>query len=90
MNAVREFWKPEINEQITGKYVEKLENIGKYSSTIYKIDVGEKIIGIWGKKQLNSIMQSAKIGDNISLTYVGTQKVNEHDMKRFELEILND
>ena len=90
MNAVKTFWKPEINDEIRGEYVEVLDKVGKYASKVYKIRTGNEIIGIWGKRQLDSIMQSAKIGDIISLNYVVTEKVNDHDMKRFELEILND
>lgn len=87
------FWNPEVGDLIKGVYVDMLENVGRFESTLYKIqdDSKNKIYCIWGKVQLDSIMKSAHIGDIIQLQYVGNQSVAENfQMQRYELEILND
>ncbi|MBE6485258.1 MAG: hypothetical protein E7Z85_00255 [Methanosphaera stadtmanae] len=84
------FWHPNINDEISGMFIEKVENVGEYNSSLYKIQNDEEIINIWGKKQLDSLMNLVTIGDKIILKYVGTEEVNEHQMKKFELEILNE
>lgn len=89
MNKIR-YWNPKINEEVNGTLIDKLENVGIFKSRVYKIQQADGIINVWGKKQLDSIMEATEIGDKISIRYVGTKEVNEHEMKIFELEILNE
>lgn len=80
---------PEVGETIEGTLIEKLENIGKYNSKLYKIKTNNKIIDVWGKKQLNYLMEVTEVGDRIIITYLGLEKVNDFQMKKYELEILH-
>ena len=80
------YWNPNVNDEIIGTFVEKIENVGEYKSTLYKIQNDDEIINVWGKKQLDSLMELV----NIILRYVGTEKVNDYRMKKFELEIVNE
>lgn len=82
-------WMPEEGESIEGVLLEKLENVGKYNAHLYKIKSDSKIIDVWGKKQLDTLMELTKIGDRIIITYTGLEKVNDFQMKKYELEILN-
>lgn len=83
------FWKPQINDEIQGVYVDKLEKIGKYKSNLYKIQNDNIIHCIWGRVHLDSIMKTAQIGDKIIIRFVGVEKIkNNHQMKKYELEIL--
>ncbi|RAP51687.1 MAG: hypothetical protein BZ138_04580 [Methanosphaera sp. rholeuAM270] len=82
-------WFPEEGEKLEGTLVEKLENIGKYESNLYKIKVDDKIMKVWGKKQLDTLMELTSVGDKIIITYVGLEDVNDFQMKKYELEILN-
>lgn len=84
------YWNPNVNDEIFGTFVEKIENVGEYKSTLYKIQNDDEIINVWGKKQLDSLMELVNIGDKIILRYVGTEKVNDYQMKKFELEIVNE
>ena len=83
-------WEPELHEELEGILIEKLDNMGIYHNKLYKIQKGNEIINVWGKKQLDSIMETARIGDKIILRYVGVKPVNEYEMKLYELEILNE
>jgi hypothetical protein len=83
-------WKPEINDEVEGILVDKLDDVGIYHSVLYKIQDGDKIINIWGKKQLNSLMELTNIGDKIKIRYVGNKEINNHMMNLYELEILNE
>ncbi len=83
-------WEPELHEELEGILIEKLDNMGIYHNKLYKIQKGNEIINVWGKKQLDSIMEAARIGDRIILRYVGVKPVNEYEMKLYELEILNE
>ena len=84
------YWNPKINDEINGIFIEKLENVGEYNSNLYKIQNGDEIINVWGKRHLDSLMDLVTIGDKIILRYVGTEEVNNHQMKKFELELLNE
>lgn len=92
MNETRDdFWNPQEGEYIKGVYVDKLENVGKFENTLYKIQDKNIIYCIWGKVQLDSIMEVAKIGDLIQIQYVGCETINgRFQMKRYELEILDN
>lgn len=85
------FWNPDENEYIRGIYVDKLSNVGRYKTTLYKIQDDNIIYCVWGKMQLDSIMKTARIGDNLQLKYCGVEKTkDDNKMKRYELEILNE
>ena len=82
-------WMPEEGESLEGILVEKLENIGKYNSNLYKIKTNNKIVEVWGKKQLDSLMKLTEIVDKKIITYKGMEQANDFKMKKYELEIIN-
>lgn len=84
------FWKPELNDTLKGVLIEKLENVGRYNSNLYKIQSGLNVVCVWGRFHLDSIMEAASVGDMILLRYVGLTKTKNHQMKKYELEILNN
>lgn len=90
MEEKTEYWNPEKGEMIEGVLVDKLSDVGKYNTRLYKIQDGDVTYCVWGKVQLDSIMEATNIGDLISLKYVGVEKTKEYSMKRYELEILNE
>ena len=90
MDRKNTYWKPEIGDEIQGVLIEKLSSIGRYENKLYKIKTRKGVVKIWGKKHLDSLMEATNEGDYISIKFVGTDKVNGHDMHCFELEFLND
>jgi hypothetical protein len=65
-------------EEIIGKVIDKQENIGENSSTLYTIqqENGEKI-GIWESGFLKVPMADIKIGDKIKIVYEGLGKAKQ-------------
>ncbi|RAP44764.1 MAG: hypothetical protein BZ135_07640 [Methanosphaera sp. rholeuAM6] len=84
------YWKPNVNEELEGILVEKLDNEGIYGSNLYRIKCDDTIVNVWGKKQLDSIMEMVQVGDNIRLKYLGVKPVKDYEMKVYELEVLNE
>lgn len=84
------YWNPSENDELEGVLVDKLDDIGIYRSKLYKIKQDDMIVNVWGKTQLDSIMELAQIGDKILLRYLGVKQVNDYEMKMYELEILNE
>ena len=85
------YWNPDVtDDEIMGIFIEKKESVGEYKSNLYKIQNGDEIVNVWGKKHLDSLMDLVSVGDKIILRYVGTEEVNDHQMKKFELELLNE
>ena len=89
MNKVK-YWNPKVNDELEGILTDKLENVGIYHSMLYKIKQDDGVVNVWGKSQLDSLMDLAQIGDRILLRYVGVKQVNDYEMKIYELEILNE
>lgn len=89
MNKEEKIWNPIIGEEIKGIYVDKLENQGKYESNLYKIETKKEIYSIWGSFHLNSLLELVSLGDCVLIRYVGLRKTKNHNMKFYELEILN-
>lgn len=85
-----EYWNPKINESIEGILIDKLKNMGFYKNNLYKIQCEGKIVNVWGKTQLDSLMKTTQIGDKILIRYVGVKLVHDFEMKIYELEILNE
>lgn len=90
-NKIREvYWNPTDDESIHGIIVDKLDNIGRYNSKLYKIQNENKIYNVWGSMQLDEIMKTTTIGDKITLTYTGKIKTSRYNMKKYKLDITDD
>ncbi len=85
-----QYWNPEINDELEGILIDKLNNIGIYKNKLYKIQVGDKIVNVWGKAQLDMLMETTHIGDKILIRYMGLKSIHDYKMKIYELEILNE
>jgi hypothetical protein len=46
---------------IEGLYVQKKENVGKNSSNIYVLEVGDKKVGVWGSTVIDSKMEQVPL-----------------------------
>lgn len=88
MNKKEVFWNPKADETIEGVVVAKMDDIGKYSSKLYKIETDDMIYIVWGSYHMDSLFELVSCGDLISLKYVGLEKTKNHKMKKYELEIL--
>ena len=51
-----QYWKPEINDEIEGILIDKLDNIGLYKNKLYKLQCGEKVVNVWGKTHLDMLI----------------------------------
>jgi len=83
-------WIPEEGDVLEGFLFDKLSNIGKYESNLYKIiDKDEDIYVIWGKLRLDQLLKKAVIGDYLIIKYKGKVKTSdEHMMNEYEVEII--
>lgn len=84
-------WMPEEGEVLEGFLFDKLSNIGKYESNLYKIiDKDEDIYVLWGKIRLDELLKKAVIGDYLIITYKGKIKTSdEHLMNEYDVEIID-
>ncbi len=83
-------WRPEEGEVLEGFLFEKLSNIGKYESNLYKvIDKDEDIYILWGKLRLDELLKNAVIGDYLVIKYKGKVKTSDkHMMNEYDVEII--
>ena len=89
--TLEEFWNPEERgEQIEGVVVEKREEVGKYKSSLYKLENDSKIHCIWGSLKRDELMKPVHMGDYVIIRYMGIIKTNKYTMKNFSLEIVLD
>jgi hypothetical protein len=67
-------WEPEvIGETIQGIYIEKEEDVGQYSSTLYTIKTKEGEMKFWGSTVLDNLMSKVPLGHEIRISYQGKQ-----------------
>lgn len=68
-------WEPAaVGESIQGIYIEKEENVGQFKSNLYTIKNKEKgEIKFWGSKVLDELMGKVPFGNEVLITYQGTQ-----------------
>jgi hypothetical protein len=64
----------EISKEIVGIYLAKEENVGSNNSNLYKLEVGEDVVGVWGSTVLDNKMNLAKPGDEVKIVYLGKAK----------------
>lgn len=81
------YWNPDVDDSIEGILIDKLSNVGRYKSNLYKIQDDDTIYCIWGRFHLDILMKTTLIGDKIFLKYVGVEEINDHKMKRYILKV---
>ena len=81
-------WTPEKGDKIEGKLVEIKDNVGLYQTKLYILEIeNKKKIKIWGKTQLDELMDEIELNDYIRITFNGFKTTNNgHQMKIYNLE----
>ena len=77
----------EISKEVSGIYLAKEENVGANNSTLYKIEVGDDVVSVWGSTVLDNKMAQATPGDEVRIVYLGktkNQRTNR-EYKNFEV-----
>ena len=88
------YWdNPLTNEYIEGILIDKLSEVGKFSSKLYKVsDADEKVVWVvWGCYRLDELMKKVHIGDCVRIVFKGMVDTRSgNKMKDFSVEVLND
>lgn len=74
-------------DYIEGKYFKKIENVGKNKANMYVLETIEGKKSIWDTVVLNNKMEDAKIGDNLTITYLGKIEGVNQDYQNFKIEV---
>jgi len=80
-----EIWRPEaIGEEISGKYIRREDDVGKYHSTKYTLDTenGEK--EVFGSTVLDNKFKDIPLGYEVKIIYMG-EKPSTPPKKPFKL-----
>lgn len=64
----------EVGDGISGRYIEKLENIGPNKSNVYVIESNGQRIGLWGSTVIDSKFERITIGKVVAVAYAGIGK----------------
>lgn len=82
-------WNPDIGESIQGILKNKKHGVGPYNQNLYTMKTDEnKTIDIWGRTQLDNLMEHVDIGEYIRITFNGSTKTNnDKQMYVYNLEI---
>lgn len=68
-------WKPENDgDSVEGILIVKKENVGPNESNAYYLEKDNKQTMIWGTTVLDSRMDLVKVGDQIKITFKGTEE----------------
>lgn len=78
-------WEPKEGDSIEGIYKGLQHNVGKNKSDMYTIEVDGELNNFWGSVVLDKKMMSAKVEDQIRVTYEG--KDEEKDYKKYSVEV---
>ena len=82
-------WNPNVGESIQGILKNKRYGVGPYKQNLYTLKTDEnKTVDIWGRTQLDNLMEQADIGEYIRITFNGSIKTNNNkQMYVYNLEI---
>ena len=57
---------------VQGRYVSKMENIGKNNSNIYLLEASDgKTIGVWGSSVIDNKMRNIAEGKMVAIEFIG-------------------
>ena len=82
-------WNPSaMGESIQGIYIDKEENVGQYKSNMYAIKNKDGEIKFWGSTVLDSLMEKVPFGNEVRVTFNGTQpsKNGKNQWKDYKVE----
>ena len=71
-----------VGNTVIGKYVDVLEDVGRYQQNLYIIDsdrLDEKFDKLFGCKSLDRQMSEVNIGDIIEIEYLGKKITNQKE-----------
>jgi hypothetical protein len=66
-----EIWKPAVNDQVIGEFVETRPEQGRYQNNLHILARGGQKIGIWGCAVIDDKLKDAKQGDAFGIRYLG-------------------
>ncbi len=74
------------DKTVTGVYVEKRTNLGKYNSTLHVLrKADDSLVGVWGSTALENKFDTTQIGNEVRIEYLGMVKSKDgndyHDFK---------
>lgn len=89
INISIQSWHPEIGDILEGKLIEKKIDLGQYHQKLYVIEKeNREKIEVWGKTQLDSLMNKVNEGDYVQITFNGTCKTSKNrQMNLYEVKV---
>lgn len=79
-------------DSLTGFYVGKKTNIGKFNATLYTIVTeDDKKVDVWGSTVLDSAFDQIKLGAEVEIEYAGTKPSDKgNPVKLYEVSADNE
>lgn len=77
-----------VGNTVIGKYVDVLEDVGRYQQNLYIIDsdrLDEKFDKLFGCKSLDRQMSEVNIGDIIEIEYLGKKITNQKEYHEYKV-----
>ncbi len=86
-----ETWKPEKDDVLEGKYIEKKTDVGPNKSNKYVIKKeDDSLIEVWGGTLLDDRFEQIEIGNSVRITFLGEVKgKNSKPYKNYQVEVDN-
>ncbi len=88
---VGDIFKKVVGNKVIGKYVDVLEDVGRYQQKMYIIDsdrLDEKYDKIFGCKSLDRQMSEILIGDIIEIEYLGKKVTSQKEYHEYKVSRL--
>ena len=82
-------WHPNKGDYVEGYLLEKKHDVGQYKQNLYIIQTekGQKV-AVWGKTQLDTMMNEVYVDDYIRIIFNGTRKTqNNKKMKMYTVKV---
>lgn len=80
-------WNPKEGETIEGRLISQKHGVGRYNQNMYILECNSKKTIIWGKTQLDKLMDDVDIDDYIRITFNGCIKTGSgHRMHVYNIQ----
>lgn len=77
----------QVGDNVEGIYIDKEENVGKYSSNAYILENEGKPVMVWGSTIIDRRMALVKIGEYVRITFKELRPSKHgNDLKIFKVE----